>query len=221
MTDAKETADETKISEDTNKTAEVVPNGGSAVEPHARDDIAPSNLLEKGIIYFFFRARVNIEDPHDVDDIARSYMILRPLEKGAKLGEGPIGDASSNRLLALPKKVYPLSGKDRFLSFVEKAGVSFPTLKEEFISASDYATKTAGTRHTPAATPIGEGVYAVTSTGRETHLAYILTIPSELGDIQKGIGLRDKGSFIISTKNPQYPSPANTGLPQGPDYPQE
>lgn len=105
--------------------------------------------------------------------------------------------------------------------FVEKAKASFKELKDEFMSASDYATKTVGTSHTPAATPIGEGVYAITTTGRESHLAYILTIPSKLGEVQKDIGLRECGSFVASTKNPEQKGPANTSLPHGPDYPKE
>lgn len=89
------------------------------------------------------------------------------------------------------------------------------------LTSSDYATKTAGARHTPAAAPIGEGVYAITQTGRDTHLAYILTIPSELSEVQKNVGLRQRGSYITSAKNPQASTPANAGLPQGAEYPQE
>ncbi len=148
-------------------------------------------------------------------------MVLRPLPHGAKLGQGEVGDAGNCRLLALPKKVLPVSGKDRFLAFVEKTAMTFKDLKDSFLSASDYATKTAGTRHTPAATPIGEGIYAITTTGRESHLAYILTIPAELSEVQQDIGLRERGSFVTSTKNPKYPGPANANLPKGPDYPKE
>ncbi|KAK3336330.1 hypothetical protein B0T19DRAFT_409188 [Cercophora scortea] len=195
----------------------------SAVEPGGRDgsETMPSSILEKGIIYFFFRGRVGIDEPSEVDEIARSYILLRPIDKDAKLGSGPIGDAGNTRLCAIPKKVLPLSGKDRWISFVEKSGASFQQIKDEFLSASDYATKTAGTRHSPAATPVGEGVYAITSTGRESHLAYMLTLPDKLGEVQKEIGLREKGSFILSTKNPEYPGPASTQLPKGPEYPEE
>jgi len=192
-----------------------------AVESTEREDETPASILEKGIIYFFFRGRVGIDDPSDVNDIARSYMVLRPLPHGAKLGEGEIGDAGNCRLLALPKKVLPVSGKDRFMVFVENTKMSFKGLRDTFLSASDYETKTAGTRHTPAATPVGEGVYAVTTTGRESHLAYILTIPAELSEVQQDIGLRERGSFITSTKNPKYPGPANASLPKGPDFPKE
>ena len=193
----------------------------NAVEDSSkREEATPSNILEKGIIYFFFRGRVGINEPSDVNDIARSYIVLRPLPHGAKLGEGPIGDAGSNRMLALPKKVLPVSPKDRFMTFVEKTKIGMDDIKSQ-LSSSDYSTKTAGTRHTPAAAPIGEGIYAITQTGRETHLAYILTIPSELGEVQQEVGLRQRGSYITSAKNPQSSGPANASLPQGAEYPQE
>lgn len=103
-----------------------------AVKPKEREDETPTSILEKGIIYFFFRGRVGIECPSSVDEVARSYMVLRPLPHGAKLGEGSIGDAGNCRLLALPKKVLPVSGKDRFMVFVEKTQQSFKDLKIAF-----------------------------------------------------------------------------------------
>ncbi|KAL8949870.1 MAG: hypothetical protein Q9222_004063 [Ikaeria aurantiellina] len=194
---------------------------GDAVEESSeRKESTPSSILEKGIIYFFFRGRIGIDEPSDVNDVARSYIILRPLPHGAKLGDGPIGDAGQNRMLALPKKVLPVSPKDRFMVFVEKANASMEDIKSS-LSASDYMTKTAGSRHTPAAAPIGEGVYAITSTGRETHLAYILTIPSEVSEVQEGIGLRQRGSYLTSAKNPESSAPANASLPKSAEYPKE
>ncbi|KAI1140072.1 hypothetical protein F5Y05DRAFT_424008 [Hypoxylon sp. FL0543] len=194
---------------------------GSAEEKGAREGVIPSNILEKGIIYFFIRGRVGIDEPSSVDDIRRSYIVLRPIAKDAKLGEGTLDDAGNSRLIAVPKKVLPSSGRDRWIAFVEKSHTSFKTLKDEFISASDYTTKTAGVRHNPAAAPVAEGVYAITSTGRESHLAYMITLPEELGEVQKEIGLKDKGSFIISTRNPNYEAPKGTALPKGPEYPKE
>jgi hypothetical protein len=192
----------------------------SAVRPGEEPDVPP-NIQEKGIIYFFIRGRVNIDDPKTVDDVARTFILLRPIEKDAKLGDGPIGDARNNRLLALPKKKLPRSGKDRFMIFVEKSNASFKNLKKSFLAGADYETKTAGTRHTPAATPVGEGVYALTSTGRESHLVYMLTIPEKLDSAQKDLGIKEKGSFIISTKNPNYGGPASARLPENPKFPKK
>ncbi|KIX00833.1 uncharacterized protein Z518_09898 [Rhinocladiella mackenziei CBS 650.93] len=201
--------------------AKVPGTNGDAVVPDAREADPPSSILEKGVIYFFFRARVNVDDPQDVRDVARTYMVMRPIPLDAKLGDGPIGDQGNCRLLALPKKVLPLSSKDRFTAFVEKAKVSFSDLKESFMAGLDYATKTAGISHTPPVTPVAEGVYAITSTGRESHLAYLINIPRELGEVQKDLGLRERGSFVTSVKNPTQPAPPGTSLPKGPEYPQE
>lgn len=49
----------------------------------------------------------------------------------------------------------------------------------------------------------------------------MLTIPQELGEVQKDVGLAEKGSFVISAKNPESSSPANASLPQGPEYPKD
>ncbi|KAL8720112.1 MAG: hypothetical protein Q9225_002988 [Loekoesia sp. 1 TL-2023] len=209
-----------KTEGDTNQNGAKTNEGDAVEESSKREESTPSSILEKGIIYFFFRGRVGIDEPSDVNDIARSYIILRPLPHGAKLGDGPIGDAGHNRMLALPKKVLPVSPKDRFMVFVEKANATMEDIKNN-LSASDYMTKTAGSRHTPAAAPIGEGVYAITSTGRETHIAYILTIPSEVNDVQEGVGLRQRGSFVTSAKNPETAAPAGASLPKGAEYPKE
>ncbi|KAK1984755.1 hypothetical protein LZ30DRAFT_779597 [Colletotrichum cereale] len=201
----------------TDETASKPTEGETAELPKEKTKM-PSNVLEKGIIYFFFRGRVNTEKTEEVDDIARSYIILRPLGIDSKLGDGPIGDAGNTRLLALPKKVLPESGNDRFMVFVEKSGTSFKELKEQFLSGAEGQTK-AGTSHSPAATPAGEGVYMITTTGRETHLAYMLTLPSDLGEVQQELGIKEKGSFILSTKNPYKSGPAYASLPENPDFP--
>lgn len=174
-----------------------------------------------GIIYFFLRGRVGIDHPKKVSDIARTFIILRPIPTDAKLAEGPIGDAGNARLLAIPKKKLPKTGRDRWISFVEKTSASFDELKNDFLPANDYDTKTAGVRHSPPAVPFGQGVYALTTTGRESHLAYMLSTPNNLGEVQTTLGLEEKGSWILSTRNPQYPAPSNTGLPEGPQYSEE
>lgn len=203
---------------------EPVEAGDAIQEDKQREEAMPSNILEKGIIYFFTRGRVGTDDPNSVQDLARSYFVLRPLPQGAKITEGSIQDAKISRLLALPKKVWPKSGRDKFMVFVEKAKSDMASLKEEFFQGSEYSTKTTGTRQTPPVTPVGEGVYAITTTGGgqgQTHLAYMLTIPSTLSEVQKDLGLAEKGSFALSLKNPEVSGPANAQLPQKPDWPKE
>jgi hypothetical protein len=138
--EVKETAKE----EAPQKSEQITSNKDSLIEDPKREAAIPSSILEKGIIYFFFRSRVNIDEPQGVEDIARSYIVLRPLPLGTKLGEGPLEDAGNARLLALPKKVLPKSKRDRFLVFVEKHGISIKDLRDNFIAGNEYATKTVG-----------------------------------------------------------------------------
>lgn len=77
------------------------------------------------------------------------------------------------------------------------------------------------TSTTEPVTPFAEGIYAITSTGRESHLAYHLTVPSSIGEIQKELGLHEQGSFVVSAKNPETPSPGNAGLDNPAKYPEE
>lgn len=183
----------------------------------------PSNIMEKGIIHFFTRGRVSVDDPDSVADLQRSYFVLRPLPSGAKLTDGAIEDLGNNRLLALPKKVWPKSSRDKFMAFVEKGKATMSDLKENFFQGSEYSTQTVGTRQTPAVTPVAEGVYAITKAGDrdETHLAYMITIPREPGEMQEDMGIRPKGSFILSLKNPTVKGPAYASLPEKPDFPKE
>ena len=75
-------ADEVKKAseeEQESKTKDVVENNNSVIEDEEREAKIPSSILEKGIIYFFFRGRVGVEDPQGIEDVARSYIVLRPL----------------------------------------------------------------------------------------------------------------------------------------------
>lgn len=188
-----------------------------------REDIVPSNILEKGIIYFFYRPRVNVEEPHSMKEVARSFVVLRPTPIGATIDEkqGSLEPGASCRLIILPKKKFPTSARERDMAFVEKSGQSMKELKESFISGGKYETSTRGERTVEEARPYAEGVYAITSTKRASHLAYIITIPDELGSVQEDFGLRGRGSWIVQAKNPKYPGPATAQLPKNPEYPEE
>lgn len=187
-----------------------------------REDKVSSNVLEKGIIYFFFRPRVNIDDPQGVEDVSRSFFVLRPTPLGAQLdsGQGLVDKDARCRLMILPKKMFPESGRERDMGFVEKANQSIKDLQEKFIAGSTYQTSTRGERHIEEARPYAEGVYAITSTRRASHLAYMITIPSEIGEIQENFGLHQRGSFIVQSKNPKFPGPSFARLPKGPEYPE-
>ncbi|OAQ65556.1 BTB domain-containingtranscription factor [Purpureocillium lilacinum] len=171
------------------------------------------HILELGRISFLFRARVGIADPQAVDDIAQSYIILRPTPQKTIVG----GIAHEHhddvaRLLVLPKKVLPCASGDKLMAFVDQANMRYSEIKDS-LGPSDYETKTLGVRHLPAATVVGEGLYAITTTGRDSHLSYLTLYPKKLEKYQRLLQLKGHGSFIICTKNPNYPGPSNARLP--------
>jgi hypothetical protein len=210
---------DTQKHQDAASSAKNKPSKDSVSEGTANGDkTTPSNVLEKGVMYYFIRGRVGIDTPQAVNEIARGYIILRPMPSDAKLERGLPATATC-RLIALPKKTLPASPKDRFMAFVEKADASYERLREEFLKSKDYETKTAGHRHSPDATPVGEGVYLISTTGRESHLSYMATLPEEMGELQRALRFDTKGSFIVSSKNPTHKGPAFARLPEGPAYP--
>jgi hypothetical protein len=223
-TEAASNADTTQDEKSEDKTDTVTKDTGEGAieESSQRAKQMPSNILEKGVIYFFTRNRVGVEESESVGDLQRTFFVLRPMPAGAKLGEGALTDDNNIRLFALPKKVFPKSHNDRFMAFVEKANTSIKELKESFFGADEYETKTQGSRRTEPVAPVAEGVYAITRTeDRTCHLVYSTTIPSELGEVQEDLGIKDQGSFIMSVKNPERSGPAQAQLPQKPDFPTE
>lgn len=187
--------------------------------PGTKDTPPKPEILETGILDYFIRARVGIEDPKNVDDIARGYLVLRPLRQDTDLTKRPLPDSLTSRLLAMPKKHLPQSSSDRFMAFVDEPGLSYSELASGFLASREYETKTMGERHVPSATPVGEGVYAITASGSESHLVYISTLPESKGEFQQSLGLQERGSFIICTKNPKFKSPPYAKLPEAPEYP--
>lgn len=180
-----------------------------------------AQILERGIIYFFLRGRVNTDTPSSVSEIARTYFLLRPMTPSSPPSNLPSSLANKCRVLVVPKKTFPTSGRERWISFVEKVGASFADLKDSFLGGNDYETKTRGTQHTPAAKPEGEGVYMITNTGRDSHLSYVLTRPRPVEEVQRKLGLMEHGTFVLSTRNPEFKSPGNARLPEGPEFPEE
>lgn len=175
-----------------------------------------ATVQEKGLIYFFTRPRVSVEEPKSIADIARSFFVLRPTE-----GDKPPARDGQSRLCIVPKKVLPTSGRQRWIGFVEKGNEPWYKATGEDLEGREYETKTTGHRHVPDAIQVGEGMYAITKADRAANLVYILTEPKELGEVQVELGLKDRGYFTISTRNPVYPAPKGTGIQGGAEYPQE
>jgi len=101
--------------------------------------------------------------------------------------------------------------REKIWAFVEKVS---PSLKEveKGLEPTHYHTQTKGDRTLEGARPVGEGAYAIVEHHGHSHLAYVLELPSEPGEIQDVFHIEKEGSYIISIKNPEAVQPANVGL---------
>jgi hypothetical protein len=153
-------------------------------------------VLERGDIYFIYRPKIEEASAAGLADVQRFFMILSP------------HDTKRYRLLVIGQKRLPAIGDrgERTWGFVEKASRTARALQEE-LAPGRYQTKTRGERTQPVARPAGEGVYALVRHTDHTHLVYALELPDKPGAVQEGLHLAAEGSYIVSIKNPEQPSP--------------
>ncbi len=193
----------------------------SAQDSHKRDPAHSFQTLEKGIIYFFYRSRVDSSGICGLQDVARSFIVLRPtpLETATSFHGGSITLGKTFRVLVVPKKALPSSSRMKEMGFVEKAGISLKELHETLITELHYDTKTYGPRTVPEARMYAKGVYSITSTQHGSYLSYILTDPWNIGSVQEDFGLRERGKWLVQSKNPKVDSPPSVSLTNKPEYP--
>jgi hypothetical protein len=174
----------------------------------------PTEVVERGNIYFLYRPKVRGEDEPERDigglnDIERFHIVLRP------------NGAARFRLMTIGAKRLPhLDEHERNWGFVDLVARSAKEVTDE-LGEDHYDTKTRGERVRPAARPAGEGVYVLTRTGHTMHLAYALELPEKPGPVQKQLNIEPEASFALSIKNPEKGSPPNAGLDSAEkaDYP--
>jgi hypothetical protein len=157
--------------------------------------------LEHGDIFFFYRPRVEEDVATGFADVQRFYMILSPRGKAYRL------------VIIGQKRLPPLirDANRKAWGFVEKVSSRAEEVEDE-LDPKGYLTKTRGERRVPAARPAGEGVYGIVSHRGHTHLAYVLELPREPGDVQRALNIAREGSYIVVVKNPKTPRAAGTGL---------
>jgi hypothetical protein len=190
--------------------------------PH-HDHTYAFKTLEKGIIYFFYRSRVDVGSVGTcgVHDVARTFIVLRPNPCKETLDQQDrtyrFGDKF--RLIVVPKKVLPQTPYMREMGFVEKAGITLEELRGSFIAGVNYETQTRGSRTVPEARLYARGVYSITSAQHGSYLNYFLTHPEHIGPVQTDFGLQKRGRWLVQSKNPDASSPISVNLPHKPKYP--
>ena len=166
----------------------------------AAHDDRTTEMVEQGDIFFFFRPKVNEDDPHGIGDVQNFGIVLRP-QGGSKV-----------RLLIVGRKRLPdTEPHERHWGVVEAVAKSAKEI-EAGLREEHYDTKTRGEREQPAARPAGEGRYAISLEDGQMHFSYALEMPERPGEVQKALRIAPEASFALSIKNPEKGSPANAGL---------
>jgi hypothetical protein len=170
-----------------------------------------TEVLEKGDIFFLFRPRVGEDQPTDVSDVQRFFIVLHP-ESQDKF-----------RLLVIGRKRQPdIDEHERTWGFVALVSNSAGAVEQE-LRGEVYETKTRGEQHQPPVRPAGEGVYAITLENGQMHLSYALELPEKPREVQKALKIPPEASFAISVKNPEKGGPPGAGLRESDkaDYPEK
>jgi hypothetical protein len=162
------------------------PNGQKPTDRRRHED---PDILERGDIFFFYRPADAKAPPGGLMDVNRFHMVLRP--------EG----RETLRYLTIGKKKLPAEEGGRHWGFVD--GV--------FDQAEDLRKALTDTGRA-AASPAGEGVYALARRGRNTVLAYALELPEEPGEVQRTFNIARQDRLVLAIKNPEAASPAWAGL---------
>jgi len=89
---------------------------------------------------------------------------------------------------------------------VDEASEAIENVKKDTEGVT-YTTKTRGERKLEAARPAGEGFYSIVEHHGHTHLAYVLELPQDLGEVQHAFNIEKEGSYVIAVKNPESPAP--------------
>ncbi|GAA6014128.1 hypothetical protein JCM11491_004114 [Sporobolomyces phaffii] len=163
--------------------------------------------LETGHVYFLYRPKVEVDEPHSLDDVSKFHLLLVPHH--SKL----------HRLIAIGKKALPDHDQSSrpLWGEVLNVGEDMSSLKKN-LSSYTYETKTLGTRHQPGARVAASGVYILhaaenypkdssnASAVWNTHFAYRVAVPHEMGEVQEALHIHPQGVFALQVKNPESPS---------------
>jgi hypothetical protein len=159
-----------------------------------------SNVLERGEIFFFYRPRVDAEAADELEDVQRFFFVLEPSQS-----------KRFRRIVVGRKRLPDPETHEREWAFVAEVADDPEQIRDD-IEAKTYETKTRGTRTQPAARPAGEGRYSIVDHDGHTHLAYVLELPQEPGEVQRAFGIEKEASYVVAVRNPDAPAPPGVGL---------
>ncbi|KAG0035353.1 hypothetical protein BGZ82_005311 [Podila clonocystis] len=185
-------------------------------------------VLEKGQAYFFYRPKIDVDQPSGPEDVQKLYLLLSPDEaigrlktaeksKGKNTSKSSGNDKAHHRLIIIPRKSLPMKGQkynqpgSRNWAFVDTASPDLSAI-EKNLGEYTYSTKTRGDRTQSAARLVAEAryelIYNLDHRPHTSHFIYNLEVPVEPGPVQVAFNIEKAGQFMIQVKNPQIKTPA-------------
>ena len=157
-----------------------------------------STMEQKGNIYFFYRPKIEIEKAHNLQDVQKLFIVLKPENQNQYI------------IAIVTKKLLPENNASGFV-FIDKI-VSTEHQLIEFLEEEIYFTKTKGQRILPEARCLGEGKYFIMEHEDHTHLIYELTKPANVHKVQAEFNIHKQDNFIINILNPKKSTPGYVGI---------
>ncbi|KAG2122073.1 hypothetical protein BD769DRAFT_983038 [Suillus cothurnatus] len=194
-------------------------------EVHSMDDVSKLHVLLIPSSSGSFSVQGESEQSKDVSGADADEMnLVAQGADAAPASESTTKDKKHFRLIIVGKKKLPDPEREKHAPIwatVIFVGDNLHDLEDK-LGERTYETKTRGTRHTPPVRLAGRGVYAIVNSQgnvpsrNATHLGYHLSHPTEMGDVQKALGIHIASSFVIQVKNPKAEAPASqrVGLPK-------
>jgi hypothetical protein len=162
--------------------------------------VEAARTLEQGAVRFYYRPRVEEQQPDELDDVQRLIVVLTP------------EDDAFERAIAIGRKRLPSSARrERFWGFVDL--VLTPYDMQAALGAQVYGTKTKGLRHLPAARPFANGSYEITTHDDHAHLRWHVDHVAE-DAVTRELEIERDADYIVTVANPD---PVAWGLLETPD----
>jgi len=161
--------------------------------------MAKFSVLEQGNVYFFYKPKVQHTQAHELEDVQRFFMVLKPT------------DAARYILVIIGRKHLPKNEGESYLAIVDSIKEKLEDLLAS-LKAQHYETRTSGNRDALPARLLAEGKYIILTHDNHAHFIYQLQPSTMKGEAQEKFNLKEKGDYLINVKNPQKPSPPGVGL---------
>jgi len=169
----------------------------------------PAEILEQGDIFFFHRPGLDAPRSPDGEELEPFFLVLHPLRQR----RCRLLTLGKRRLPPPLKSGEPGRGGERFGVRVDGLLDKQVNLRSALGSFKPEGAPP-GVPALPPARPAGDGIYALARHGDHVHLAYVLKHPDRAGPLQRGLGIEEEASFIVTVKNPEFIEHAG-----GPEYP--